>query len=71
MYIALTLESAYEARILSKSLYDPRLRATPRKRVVYEPRALSSARIHGFRTGHHANLRSRAPHATHQYENLD
>ena len=34
----------YEAtRILSKSRYEPRLRATPRKRVViYEPRALSS-----------------------------
>ena len=43
-----TLESAqarkrYEAHILSKSRYEPRLRATPRKRVVYEPRALSSA----------------------------
>ena len=41
-----TLESArgsyYEARIVSKSRYEPRLRATPRKRVVYEPRALSS-----------------------------
>ena len=34
----------YEAtRILSKSRYEPRLRATPRKRIVYEPRALSSA----------------------------
>ena len=29
-------------RILSKWRYEPRLRATPRKRVVYEPRALSS-----------------------------
>ena len=35
--------TSYElARILSKSRYEPRLRATPRKRVVYEPRALSS-----------------------------
>ena len=33
---------SYEARILSKSRYEPRVRATPRKRVVYEPRALSS-----------------------------
>ena len=33
-----------EARIVSKSRYEPRyLRANPRKRVVYEPRALSSA----------------------------
>ena len=32
----------YEARILSKWRYEPRLRAIPRKRVVYEPRALSS-----------------------------
>ena len=32
----------WKARILSKSRYEPRLRATPRKRVVYEPRALSS-----------------------------
>ena len=30
----------YEARILSKWRYEPRLRATLRKRVVYEPRAL-------------------------------
>ena len=28
--------------MLSKSRYEPRLRATPRKRVVYEPRALSA-----------------------------
>ena len=31
-----------EPRIPSKPRYEPRLRATPRKRVVYEPRALSS-----------------------------
>ena len=36
----------YEARIVSKSRYEPRLRATPRKRVVYEPRALSSVHLH-------------------------
>ena len=36
--------SDYEARILSKSRYEPRLRATPRKRVAHEPRALSSVR---------------------------
>ena len=35
-------DTRVEARILSKSRYEPRLRATPRKRVVYEPRALSS-----------------------------
>ena len=28
--------TAYEARILSKWRYEPRLRASPRKRVVYE-----------------------------------
>ena len=51
----------YEARILSKSRYEPRLRAIPPKRVVYEPRALSSVRktnarsilpaVQVFRTG--------------------
>ena len=29
--------------LLGKWRYEPRLRATPRKRVVYEPRALFSA----------------------------
>ena len=29
----------YEARILSNSRYETRLRAAPRKRVVYEPRS--------------------------------
>ena len=47
------VNDSYEARILNKWRYEPRLRATPRKRVVYlrattgkrvvyEPRALSS-----------------------------
>ena len=46
------LESArgdYEARILSKSRYEPRLRATPRKRVVYEPRDALSSVVFGRR----------------------